>query len=49
MDGILYFISDVDESPKLRLYLPEHLVDGIIKEYHEFSHLGIKNTTNSHI
>ena len=41
IDGVLYFISDVDGSPKLRLYLPEHLVHVMIKGYHENSHLGI--------
>ena len=47
VDGVLYFISDVDGSPKLRLYLPEHLVHVMIKGYHENSHLGIDKVYDS--
>lgn len=47
LDGILYFISDVDGSQKLRLYLPEHLVSLMIQGYHEFSHLGTDKVYDS--
>ena len=47
MEDILYFISDVDGSPKLRLYLPEHLVDVMIRGYHDNSHLGIDKVYDS--
>ena len=47
MEDILYFISDVDGSPKLRLYLPEHLVDVMIGGYHDNSHLGIDKVYDS--
>lgn len=38
IDGILYFISDLDGPPKLHFYLPGHLVDVMIRSYHDFSH-----------
>ena len=47
IEDILYFISDVDGSPKLRLYLPEHLVDVMIRGYHDNSHLGIDKVYDS--
>ena len=47
MEDILYFISDVEGSPKLRLYLPEHLVDVMIRGYHDNSHLGIDKVYDS--
>jgi hypothetical protein len=43
-DDILYYMSDVDGSPKLRLYRPEHLVDTLVTGHHNFGHLGIDKT-----
>ena len=35
IENILYFISDVDGSPHLRLYLSDHLTNAMIKGYHD--------------
>ena len=44
IDNVLYFISDVDGSPRLRLYLPDHLTNVMIKGYHDFGHMGLDKT-----
>jgi len=44
IDSVLYYISDVDGTPRLRLYLPEHLVPIMIKGYHDFGHMGLDKT-----
>ena len=39
---IVYYISQGDEDPILRLYVPEHLRDKIIKQYHDDNgHMGV--------
>ena len=41
IDNILYFISDVYFDPILRLYIPEHLRDAVIRQYHDINgHIG---------
>ena len=37
MDHILYYISNADSDPVLRLYIPEHLRDSVVKQYHDIS------------
>ena len=44
IDNVLYFVSDVDGSPRLRLYLPDHLTNVMIKGYHDFGHMGLDKT-----
>ena len=44
IDNVLYFVSDVDGSPPLRLYLPDHLTNVMIKGYHDFGHMGLDKT-----
>ena len=44
IDNVLYFVSDVNGSPRLRLYLPDHLTNVMIKGYHDFGHLGLDKT-----
>ena len=40
-DEILYFISDADKrDPKLRVYVPSHIKDKILFEYHQIGHIG---------
>ena len=41
VDGRLYFIADQDGDVKLRLYVPQHLQQRIVKEAHELGHIGI--------
>ena len=48
MDNILYFISNADSDPILRLYIPEHLRDFVIKQYHDWNgHMGTDKTYDS--
>ena len=45
LDDILYFISDPDNEPILRLVIPQHLQQQIVMHYHEtLGHLGIDKT-----
>lgn len=34
-DNLLYFISNVEDNPSLRLYVPNHLHHLVIKQYHD--------------
>jgi len=44
-ENILYFISDPDSDPILRLYIPQHIQKKIIEEYHtSLGHMGIDKT-----
>ena len=45
MYSILYYISDPDNGPVLRLYIPGHLREGVVKQYHDDNgHVGIDKT-----
>ena len=45
MDNILYYISNADSDPVLRLYIPEHLRDSVVKQYHDWNgHMGSDKT-----
>ncbi|MCG8078877.1 MAG: DDE-type integrase/transposase/recombinase [Candidatus Thiodiazotropha taylori] len=45
IDNVLYYISDVDSNPTLRLYVPKHLKDHVIDQYHDLNgHMGIDKT-----
>ena len=44
IDNVLFFVSDVDGSPRLRLYLPDHLTNVMIKGYPDFGHMGLDKT-----
>ena len=44
-DNIMYYISDVDTNPILRLYVPVHLRDMVVRQYHDLNgHMGIDKT-----
>ena len=44
-DGIVYYLSQVDDEPVLRLYIPKHLRENIIKQYHDDNgHMGVNKT-----
>ncbi len=44
-DGVLCYITDPDDEPIVRLYVPTHLKDDIIQQYHdENGHMGIDKT-----
>ena len=38
LDEILYYISQVDDEPRLRVFIPSHLQQQLIKEFHENGH-----------
>ena len=44
IDNVLNFVSDVDGSSRLRLHLPDHLTNVMIKGYHDFGHMGLDKT-----
>ena len=45
IDNILYYISNMDADPILRLYIPEHLRDVVIRQYLDWNgHMGIDKT-----
>ncbi|MCG8034487.1 MAG: DDE-type integrase/transposase/recombinase, partial [Candidatus Thiodiazotropha taylori] len=44
LDNVLYYISNVDEDPKVRLYVPSHLTDKVIEDTHKVIHLGFDKT-----
>lgn len=42
-NNLLYYISDVEENPTLRLCVPTHLRRAIVRQYHdENGHMGVK-------
>ncbi len=44
-NNIVYYISQVDDDPKLRLYIPKHLKDKVMKQYHDDNgHMGVRKT-----
>ena len=44
-DEVLYYISNLNDEPTLRLYVPEHLRDRVVKQYHDDNgHMGIDKT-----
>ena len=48
LDNILYYISHPDTEPTLRLYIPEHLKESVLSEYHKaLGHMGIDKTYNA--
>ena len=45
IEDVLYYISDPDNEPVLRLYIPEHLQALVIEQYHDQNgHMGIDKT-----
>ncbi|XP_053405133.1 uncharacterized protein LOC128558890 [Mercenaria mercenaria] len=40
VDNVLYYISNPDEEPVMRLYVPSHLKSLVITEYHNNGHPG---------
>lgn len=45
VDDTLYYITDPDNEPVLRLYVPKHLRALIIKQYHDHNgHMGVQKT-----
>ena len=48
VDNLVYYISNVDDDPCLRLYVPKHLRSSVILQYHDQNgHMGIQKTFDS--
>ena len=48
LGGLLYYLSDPDDDPTPRLYIPKHLQDAVIGQYHDDKgHMGIDKTFES--
>ena len=44
-DDVVFYISQVDDEPKLRLYVPAHLRKAVFKQYHEQNgHMSVNKT-----
>jgi hypothetical protein len=42
IDEVLYFLSNADHDPVVRLYVPMHYRSGVVKQYHDdIGHMGI--------
>ena len=44
LDNILYYISNVDEDPAVRLYVPTHLTENVMTNIHNVIHLAFDKT-----
>ena len=44
-NDIIYYLSDPHDNPTLRLFVPEHLRQIIVKQYHdENGHMGVQKS-----
>ena len=44
----VYFLSDPDDNPTLRLFVPGHLRQAVVKQYHDDNgHMGVQKTYDS--
>ena len=45
LDNVLYYLSKADSDPVIWLYIPKHLCNEVIEQYHSSnSHMGIDKT-----
>ena len=45
VDDVLYYISNIDDDPSLRLYIPGQLRENVVVQYHDQNgHMGIDKT-----
>ena len=48
VDGLVYFISDIDDDPNLRLYIPKHIRSFVVTQYRDKNgHMGVQKTFDS--
>ena len=48
VDSLVYYLSNVDDDPCIRLFIPKHLRSFVLKQYHdENGHMGIQKTFDS--
>ena len=43
VDDLVYFISNVDDDPRLRLFIKKHIRSFVVTQYHDQnSHMGVQ-------
>ena len=48
IDDLVYYLSNVNDDPCLRLFIPKHLTSFVVKQYHdENGHMGVQKTFDS--
>ena len=48
VDGLVFFISNVDDDPRLRLFTPKHIWSFVVTLYHDQNgHMGVQKTFDS--
>ena len=48
VDGLVYFISNVDDDPRLRLFIPKHIRLFVVTQYHDQNgHMDVQKTIDS--
>ena len=48
IENLVYYISNNDYDPYLRLYVPKHLRGLVVKHYHDMNgHMGVQKTFDS--
>ena len=48
VENLVYYISNIDDDPYLRLYVPKHLRGLVVKQYHDMNgHMGVQKTFDS--
>ena len=44
-NDVVYYLSHPDDNPTLRLYVPHHLHEAVVKQYHDDNgHMGVQKT-----
>ena len=44
-DNVVYYVSHPDDNHTLRLYVPHHLHEAVVKQYHDDNgHMGVQKT-----
>ena len=47
-NDVLYYLSDPDDNPTMRLFVPQHLREMVLKQYHDDNgHMGVQKTFDS--
>ena len=48
VDNLVYYLSNVDDDPCMRLFVPRHLKTYVVKQYHDQNgHMGVQKTFDS--
>ena len=48
VDDLVYYLSNVNDDPCLRLFIPKHIRNFVVKQYHDQNgHMGVQKTFDS--